>query len=68
MSNSLFLRKLSAGTRGTFLQTAPRRPPSKSTFPRDKDRWLWGQSFYNQLRHEIEYEFPSRRSEDETGT
>jgi hypothetical protein len=35
---------------------------------RDKDRWLWGKSFYEQLQHQIEVKFPSRRSEDETGT
>jgi hypothetical protein len=34
---------------------------------RDKDRWLWGKSFYEQLSREIENKFPSRRSEDETG-
>lgn len=35
---------------------------------RDKDRSLWGKSFYEQLSREIENKFPSRRSEDETGT
>ena len=45
-----------------FLEEVWKNVPEKTSF-RDKDRFLWGKSFYQGLKNDIEHEFKVERED-----